>query len=138
MTNKMTIPESSTDIKKVAINYYRGCLVVTIQIELVPDVLTQLKHDLSQAVADYDVMGVILDFSNLKLLDAFEFKEICSLLSVLSLMGARPVIAGLRAGIVASLIDMDINLNNLETVLGLEEAFALFEAKNEKSRTNTG
>ena len=47
-----------------------------------------------------------------------------------ALMGARTVVVGLRPGVVSALVELNVDTGNFDTLLDLDDAFALFESLN--------
>ena len=105
----------------------QGCLIANIQIDLNESVLQVFQHDLLNKVESHLVRGVILDLSGIDLLDSVSAEMLVKTISMVQLMGARAVVSGLRPGVVASLIDMDVDLEKLEGYLNLDDALLSFQ-----------
>ena len=55
-------------------------------------------------------------------MDLEEFEVLRRSMAMASIMGARPIVVGLRAGIVASLIALDAEVDGIEAAADLEDA----------------
>ena len=113
----------------VPLQVSRNCVVASIQIDLNDDVLRQFQSDLLSMLSSSGVSTVILDASGIKILDSEDFDSLVHIMKMAALMGARPIIAGLRPGVVASLIALDVDVENVEAALNLDHAFQLVDAE---------
>ncbi len=110
-------------IHEVAMHVTRGCLVVSIQIELQDETARQIQGDILKRVETSGIKGVIMDFSTIDIIDSFLAQTIFDTAKMASLLGATTVITGLKSGVIVSLIDLDIDLEGLRTARTLEDAF---------------
>jgi IS5 family transposase len=55
-------------------------------------------------------------------MDLEDFELLRRSMAMASIMGARPILVGLRAGIVASLIALDANVDGVEAATDLDDA----------------
>ena len=90
----------------VTLNLFRGCLVATLPADLSGDTLSFFRHDLLDQLAKARAKRVVFDCAGLELLDPEEFQALGKVASMAGLLGASVILAGLRPGIVASLITM--------------------------------
>jgi len=105
-----------------------GAIVASIQLDLSDEMMHQFRSDLLTLVASSGATRIILDLSWLSVLDLDEFRALEETAAMAGLLGARTVTAGLRPGVVASLVEMDAPLDWVEGALDLEQAFRLFDA----------
>src|SRR5262245_53278998 len=133
MTAMETGPGMSdgAQFSSVTINLMRGSLVATIQVDLNQTVLEQFRIDLLNRLASSRARRIILDCSGIQLLDAEDFDSLRRTIAMASLMGARSVLAGLQPGVVSALVDFNVNVDGLQTVLSLDDAFRLLESSTE-------
>jgi rsbT antagonist protein RsbS len=86
-------------------------------------------EDLSTAVLerirDRGAEGLVLDASGVWLLDSHLCAVLGRLAGAARLMGARPVLSGLSPTVVLTLQAMGIELEGVDTALGLESALEL-------------
>jgi rsbT antagonist protein RsbS len=75
--------------------------------------------------------GVILDVSGLDTLDSEEFSALRRIVTMTALLGAESVVAGLRPGIVSSLIETGAEVDGLRAAIDLDAAFALLRPEAE-------
>lgn len=110
---------------RVPMQITQSCLVASIQTDLDDMMLEQFQKDLLERIRQSRAHGVILDLSGVEVIDAYEFESLRRTLAMAKLMGTRCVVAGLRPGVVASLVEMDVDCSGLQATLDLQDALAL-------------
>lgn len=111
----------------VTLNLFRGCLVATLPADLSGDTLSFFRHDLLDQLAKARAKRVVFDCAGLELLDPEEFQALGKVASMAGLLGASVILAGLRPGIVASLITMGEDCGKLRGALNLDDALQMLE-----------
>lgn len=99
----------------------RGCLVVTLPQELA-DRLDQIQAAVLDAVRETGARVAVIEMSAVKVLDCEEFIGIRAMVGMLRLLGARPILVGLSAGIVGYLVSNDADTRGLEVERDLQDA----------------
>ena len=99
----------------------RGCLVVTLPQELA-DRLAEIQAAVLDAVRQTGVRVAVIEMSAVKVLDCEEFVGIRAMVDMLRLLGARPILVGLSAGIVGYLVSNDADARGLEVERDLQDA----------------
>ena len=115
------------DIPRVAMQVSRGIVVASIQVDLDDEVLTRFREDLLGRVHETGSLGVILDVSGLETLDSDEFAALRRIITTTRIMGAEAVLAGLRPGVVSSLIEAGADVDGLRAAVNLDAAFDLLQ-----------
>jgi rsbT antagonist protein RsbS len=115
--------EGEKPLSGVAINIMRECLIVTIQTELYDEAVFQMQKEILEMVNKRDFNRLIIDLSQVEVLDSFLTQAIFDTAKMAALMGVKTVFTGLRPEVSASIIDLDINIKGIETTLTIEEAF---------------
>ena len=114
--------ESPTEIPHVPMQVISGCLVASIQLDLTTEILQHFQQDLLQRIQTSGVSAVVLDVSGVEIMDLEDFELLRRSMAMASIMGARPILVGLRAGIVASLIALDANVERIEAAADVDDA----------------
>jgi rsbT antagonist protein RsbS len=109
----------------------RDVVVASIQVDLDDDVLAQFREDLLGRVHETGSRAVILDVSGVETLDSDEFASLRQIIAMVTIMGTQSVLVGLQPGVVSALIDMDADVEGLQTAIDLDAAFALLETEPE-------
>ncbi len=120
----------ANDATRIPLTVSRGCVVASIQRDLRGAVLQQFRDDLLRRLQTSGANGVIIDLSGLSIIDADDYDGIRRTLDMAALMGARTVVVGLRPGVVSALVELNVDTGNFDTLLDLDDAFALFESLN--------
>ena len=68
---------------------------------------------------------VVVDVSPVLFLDSGTFELLSSTAKMLSLLGARVVFSGFQPGVVAALIELEVDFDCFTTALGLADAMEL-------------
>lgn len=119
---------SSQSVQRIAMQVSRGVVVASIQVDLDPEVVEQLRDDLLDRIQQSGSRGVILDVSGLETLDADEFAALGRIIAMSRLLGAETLLAGLRPGVVSALIDTGADVDGVRGALNLDAAFELLES----------
>jgi len=124
---------TASSVQRIPLQVVRGCVVASIQIDLNPEVLRQFQNDLLECVQKSRANSVILDVSGIDILDLDDFNGLRSTMEMAEIMGARPILSGLKPGVVSALIDLGADPEGLYTVLNLDDAFQLLDGIQKKS-----
>jgi len=100
-------------------------LLVTLQGDLHDSTAEQLQQDISQAVADHAVSGVVLDISGVEIVDSFLGRVLAEIAAKAGLLAARTVLAGMRPAVAITLVELGLTLPGLRTALNTEDAMRL-------------
>ncbi len=100
-------------------------LLVPLQGDITDSQMDELSITVLDRIRDRGTDGLVLDASGVWLLDSHLCNELSRLATAARLMGARPVLCGLSPTVVLTLQAMGIELDGVETALGLEAALEL-------------
>lgn len=117
-----------SDTARIPLQVSQGCIVASVQVDLRPDVLAGFQADVLNLLRDSDARALIVDLSGVQTIDPEEFEALRRTSDMARLMGARSILSGLNAGVVSSLVDLDVNLADVEATRTLDAAFALIGA----------
>ncbi|MGI9547408.1 MAG: STAS domain-containing protein [Flavobacteriaceae bacterium] len=126
----------SVETLKVTIHETQGCLVVPIQEELTKNAALQIQRSLLKQVHAKSVKGVIIDLSGVKIIDSILWEVFSKTTQMVKLLGVPSVITGLSPGVVASIIDMNLDINDLTTAMNLEDALEILTQSTESGDEN--
>ena len=122
--------------ERVPMQVSQGCLVASVQVDLTEVNIRQLRSDLLARIQIARPRGVILDLSAIAVMDIVDWNNLRRTLDMVDIMGSRPVICGLRPGVVAALSDMDAHVSGLEAVFDLVCALVLHKRNVEDKDPN--
>ena len=114
--------DAQTHHPRIPMQVTSGYVVASIQADLTAGLLRQFQHDLLERVQSSGAPAVILDVSGVEVMDLDDFQMLRRTMDMVSVMGARPVLVGLRPGIVASLIGLDGDVDGIEATADLDDA----------------
>lgn len=97
--------------------------MASIQGDLNEERVADLREDLLALLHRTSSRGVILDVAGVEILDLADFDALRKTLDMAKLLGARCLVAGLRPGVVSSLIDLAADVRSIDAVLDLDDAF---------------
>ena len=120
----MTVGDALTGHGALAIplQLTRGCIVASVQVELSSSVMARFQDELLSYIKKTGATSVIVDLSGVGLMDRHEFETIRAVLNMVSVMGARPMLAGIRPEVVSALIDLGSNVDGVEAAFDLDDA----------------
>ena len=119
----------STHLTTIPMQIIQGCLVASVQVELTEDLLREFQQELLERISTSHVKGVVLDVSGVKVMDSLDFEVLRDTMTMASIMGAKPIIVGIRPGIVSALIDMDVDVSRVRAALNVDDALKMLGTK---------
>ncbi len=99
------------------------CLIVPLRSEIDDDYLSRLTKETLRKTSRTGTKGVLIDVSAVRVLEAFHFSLLTAMAKMVSLLGARAIFVGFQAGVAAALIDLEVNLENISTVVTMADGF---------------
>ena len=114
---------------RIPLQLSRNCIVASIQVDLTYDVLRRFRVDLLEFLQQSGAQAVIFDLSGLEILDLEEFEALRHTMSMVSLMGAKSIVAGMRPGVVSALIELDADVDGILAAFNLDDAFSQLDTQ---------
>jgi rsbT antagonist protein RsbS len=132
------MPESAAN--RIPLQMSNNCLVASIQIDLTADVLEQFRKDLLSQLQAQHARGIIFDLSGIEVMDLSDFENIRATISMAKVMGVSTVVCGMRPGVVASVVLLGADTDEIRAARDLDMAFELLDVPgaSEKERKRVG
>ncbi|WP_235880427.1 STAS domain-containing protein [Polyangium aurulentum] len=102
-----------------------GNLIVSIQVSLTDGLVAALQDDVTRAIAESDVAGLIIDLSGVDLMDSYISRAVRDLALTARLMGVDTVVCGMRPAVVMTLVEMGLDVPGVTAALHLEHALEI-------------
>lgn len=103
-------------------------LVATVQDALTDADLLRLRDELAEKVGLLHSVGVVLDVSQLDVIDSFAARTLRGIALAVRLRGAETVVVGIQPDVAFSMVQLGLTLEGVETALDLDEALELLSA----------
>lgn len=103
-------------------------LIATLGDELDDSSALSFQDDIGQRVVSQRATGVLLDISSLDIVDSFICKVLGDTASIVSILGARVALVGMRPAVAITLVELGLPLTGVETALNLEHGLRLVGA----------
>jgi rsbT antagonist protein RsbS len=87
--------------------------------------MLQFRKELLEFTYKTGAIAVILDLSGINIMDLNDFNALKETMLMVKIMGGIPVISGMNPGVVASIIDLGADIDDIYAALNLDEALKL-------------
>ena len=108
----------------IALHSIDDCLIVPVRSELDDDYLSRLTREILRQTSRTGIKGVLIDVSAVRVLEAFHFSLLADMAKMVALLGARAIFVGFQAGVAAALVDLEVNLKDINTVVTMADGLA--------------
>ena len=108
--------------EEISIIKVRDILLVTLPPDPDDETISMLQENVLKAMQKYEVKGVIMDISGVETMDSFFARVIGETAQMISLMGGRTVIAGMRPSVAITTTQLGLTLSGVITALDVETA----------------
>lgn len=114
-------------MERIPILRMGNCLLVTIQVDMHDQLAMTLQNDLSLAIAAHRTTCVLLDISQLEIVDSFIGRMIANTAAMGRILGAETVVVGMQPAVAITLVELGLSLPGILTALDVERGMALVE-----------
>ena len=132
--NRGTSSDKKLNQQYIPLQIAQNCVVASIQIDLTPELWQQLRQDLLEKLHNSEASDVIIDLSGVEIIDLTDFTELRNLIAMVAMMGAKTVISGLKPGVISALVDLDADIDGINAVLNLDDAFVFIKLLQEQHK----
>ena len=114
----------------------RDLLMVTMPSDPDDSTVTALQEKVLSAMERHSARGLVLDISSVETLDSFFARTVTETAQMVTLMGGRTIIVGMRPEVAVTATQMGLTLGRIETALSVDRALdlAATEAPPQKRR----
>ncbi|MFB7747548.1 STAS domain-containing protein [Streptomyces sp. NPDC056132] len=110
-------------------------LLVVVPSALEAAAVLALQEELSEEIVQKAARGVVIDLTGLDFVDTFVGKHLSSIAAAAALLGARPVLVGLRPAVAQTLVHLGIELDGIALARDLEAGLAALRPGGIRSRS---
>jgi len=121
--------EDVTAFSALGMHMVDNFLVVPINVELDDDYVVRLRKEILEKVNATGAKGVLIDVSVVKILDGFSFSILADTARMVSMLGAEAVLVGFQAGVALALVDLEIDMEDIRTVVTMDDGFELLRSR---------
>ena len=107
----------------------RDLLLVTMPADPDDPTVSALQEQVLGAMERYQARGVLLDISAVETLDSFFARTVSETAQMVTLMGGRTIIAGMRPAVAVTATQIGLTLGNIETALNVDRALDMTATK---------
>jgi len=100
----------------------RNLLLVTMPPDPDDPTVSALQAKVLDAMERHQAAGVLLDISQVETLDSFFARTVSETAQMVTLMGGRTIIAGMRPAVAITATQIGLTLGNIETALTVDRA----------------
>lgn len=97
-------------------------LLVTVPDDPSDDIIYELQNKVLAAMAKHESVGLILDISNVNVLDSFFARTISETTQMVTLMGGHTVVAGMQPSVAITAAELGLSLGNASSALDVDAA----------------
>ncbi len=112
----------------------RNVLLVTMPPEPDDSTIMALQAKTLESMERHEAKGLVLDISGVETLDSFFARTISETAQMVSLMGGRTIIAGMRPAVAVTATQLGLALRHVETALDVDRALDRLAAPPPESR----
>src|SRR5690348_6683825 len=110
------------ELQRIPLIRLYGNLIVSVQVSLSDRIVEQLRSDVTRAVEEGGVSGIIVDLSGVDMMDSYITRSVRDLAVIARMMGVNTVVCGLRRAVVVTLVEMGLGISGIAFALNLEGA----------------
>lgn len=120
--------------RSISVIRVRDVLMVTMPSDPDDATVTALQENVLRAMERYRPRGLMLDISAVETLDSFFARTVAETSRMVTLMGGRTVIAGMRPSVAITATQLGLTLGNTLTALNVDRALDMLSDTHQRRR----
>ena len=114
---------------RVGLQFSRGSVIASIQVDLTEPTLKAFRADLMECIHSNRARSVVVDFSGVDIMDASDLDHLKKTVTMGSVLGAVPVVVGIKPGVASALVELGANLDGILTARDVDSGIELLKSK---------
>jgi len=112
-----------------------GCLIATVQATISDSDWRELQEGLLTRVGQFRSRGVIVDVTELDVMDSFATRTLCGIADAARLRGATTVLVGIQPDVAYAMVQLGLTarFQRVSTALDLEEGLAYLNGRDRRA-----
>ena len=106
-----------------------GVLVVTLPAVSDDRTAEHLVDQVGERLVELAARAVLIDVSNARIIDSFMGRVLSGLAGAVRLLGAEPVVVGMRPEVAITMVELGMDLGGIATALSIEHGLAGLRAR---------
>jgi rsbT antagonist protein RsbS len=102
-------------------------LIASLQASLSDKGWEQLRDELLERIGRFRTAGVVIDVSEMDVMDSYATRSLDGIGTMASLRGAQTVVVGIQPGVAFAMAQLGLKLANTGTALDLDAGLAVLE-----------
>jgi len=119
---------------RISVVRVRDTLMVTLPTDADDPTITALQEKVLRAMERTEAKGLVLDISSVDTLDSFFARTLAETAQMVTLMGGRTVIVGMRPGVAITATQLGLTLGDAVTELTMDRALDLLTNSHQRGQ----
>lgn len=119
---------------RISVVRVRDTLMVTLPTDADDPTIAALQEKVLRAMERTEAKGLVLDISSVDILDSFFARTLAETAQMVTLMGGRTVIVGMRPGVAITATQLGLTLGDAVTELTMDRALDLLTNSHQRGQ----
>src|ERR1700677_5309586 len=102
-------------------------LLITIQVDMHDKLAMQLQDDVTNRIAEWGSIGVLIDIYSLEIVDSFIGRMLANIAAMSRVLGADTVVVGMQPAVAITLVELGMALPGIRTALNVESGMQFLQ-----------
>src|ERR1700691_220871 len=103
-------------------------LLITIQVDMHDKLAMQLQDDVTNRIAEWGSIGVLIDISTLEIVDSFIGRMLSNIAAMSRVLDAETVVVGMQPAVAITLVELGLSLPGVRTALNVDAGMELLRS----------
>ncbi len=108
-------------------NIAAGCQFIAFRESANEQAALEFQREVFEKPIRRETEGIIFDVSGVSLMDSFTSKNLADICRIAHVLGKKTAVVGLKPAIVASLVNLEVDLSGISAAVNIEEAILLIQ-----------
>jgi rsbT antagonist protein RsbS len=108
--------------ENISVIRVRDVLYVTVPSDPDDETVAALQQCVLESMAKHEPKGLVLDISTVLTLDSFFARTVTETVQMVTLMGGRTVLVGMRPSVAVTAVQLGLSLEHVESALNVDQA----------------
>lgn len=118
----------------ISVNKIYDVLLITVPSYPDDETISMIQEMVLQSLEKNKAKGLIMDISTVEAMDSYFARTIAETAQMVTLMGGRTVIVGMRPGVAITTTQLGLTLGNAMTALDVDRALDMLQNKHAQVR----